>query len=172
MALGLTQPLTDVSTRNISWEVKRPVRVADNPATFMCRLSWNLGASTSWNPQGLSRPVMGLLYLYMNIQLKMTTCLSIALWKNTWKWRPVPRNFKNPPVDGSERSASSFGRCTPEKDSPHPRVPAWIRCAGPSAGLPFCVAKNPRKNADAERVVSVYGMYTWVTGGATINKDL
>ena len=31
----------------------------------MCRLSWNLGASTSWNPQGLSRPVMGLLYLCM-----------------------------------------------------------------------------------------------------------
>ena len=29
----------------------------------MCRLSWNLGASTSWNPQGLFRPVMGLLYL-------------------------------------------------------------------------------------------------------------
>ena len=31
----------------------------------MCRLSWNLGTSTSWNPQGLSRPVMGLLYLYI-----------------------------------------------------------------------------------------------------------
>jgi hypothetical protein len=30
----------------------------------MCRLSWNLGASTSWKPQGLSRPVMGLLYLF------------------------------------------------------------------------------------------------------------
>ena len=30
----------------------------------MCRLSWNLGTSTSWNPQGQSRPVMGLLYLY------------------------------------------------------------------------------------------------------------
>jgi len=29
----------------------------------MCPSSWNLGASTSWNPQGLSRPVMGLLYL-------------------------------------------------------------------------------------------------------------
>ena len=27
----------------------------------MCRLSWNLWASNSWNPQGLSRPVMGLL---------------------------------------------------------------------------------------------------------------
>jgi hypothetical protein len=29
----------------------------------MCRLPWNLGASTSWNPQGLSKPVMELLYL-------------------------------------------------------------------------------------------------------------
>jgi hypothetical protein len=29
----------------------------------MCRLSWNLRASTSWNPQGLSSPVMGLLFL-------------------------------------------------------------------------------------------------------------
>ena len=26
----------------------------------MCRLSWNLGVSASWNPQGLSRPVMRL----------------------------------------------------------------------------------------------------------------
>jgi hypothetical protein len=27
---------------------------------FMCRLSRNLGASTSWNPLGLSRPVRGI----------------------------------------------------------------------------------------------------------------
>jgi hypothetical protein len=39
------------------------VRRADNLTTFKCRLSRNLGASTSWNPQGLSRRVMGLLYL-------------------------------------------------------------------------------------------------------------
>jgi hypothetical protein len=39
--------------------------MAGNLTTFMCRLSCNLGASTSWNPQGLSRPVMGLLYLYL-----------------------------------------------------------------------------------------------------------
>ena len=31
---------------------------------FMCQLSWNLGTSTSWNLQGLSRPVKGLLYLF------------------------------------------------------------------------------------------------------------
>ena len=30
----------------------------------MCRLSWNLGASTSWHPQDLPRPILGLLYLY------------------------------------------------------------------------------------------------------------
>ena len=64
MTLGSTQPLTQMSTRNISWGLRRPVRRADNLTTFMCRLSWNLEASTSWNPQGLSRPVMGLLYLF------------------------------------------------------------------------------------------------------------
>jgi hypothetical protein len=35
----------------------------DNITTFLCRLSWNPGASTSWNPQGLSRPVQEL-YLF------------------------------------------------------------------------------------------------------------
>jgi len=42
--------------------------MADNLTTFMCRLSRNLGASTSWNPLGLSRPVMGLLYIYLYLQ--------------------------------------------------------------------------------------------------------
>jgi hypothetical protein len=44
--------------------LRRPVRRAHNLTTFKCRLSINLGASNSWNPKGLSRPVMGLLYLY------------------------------------------------------------------------------------------------------------
>ena len=42
MALGSTQPLTKLSTRNISWGLK----VGD-----------------AWNPQGLSRPVQRLFYL-------------------------------------------------------------------------------------------------------------
>jgi hypothetical protein len=62
-ALRSTQSLIEMSTRNISWRKRRSVRKVDNLATFMCRLSWNLGALTSWNPQGLSRPVMGFLYL-------------------------------------------------------------------------------------------------------------
>jgi len=57
MALGSTQLLMEMRTRSISWGERQPVRRADNLTTFMCRLSWNLGASTSWNPQGLSRPV-------------------------------------------------------------------------------------------------------------------
>ena len=37
---------------------------ADSRTTLMGQLSSNLGASTSWNPLGLFRPVMGLLHLY------------------------------------------------------------------------------------------------------------
>jgi hypothetical protein len=43
-----------------------PVLKADNLTTFMCRFSWNLRASNSWNTIGFSRPVMGLLYLLLS----------------------------------------------------------------------------------------------------------
>jgi hypothetical protein len=80
MALGSTQPLTEMSTRNISWGGKRGRCVWLKPTTFTCRLSRNLGALTSWNPQGLSRPVMGLLYLFVNKLLKCTMCVHQILW--------------------------------------------------------------------------------------------
>jgi len=32
---SLTQPLTEISTRNICWKSRRPVRRADNLTTFM-----------------------------------------------------------------------------------------------------------------------------------------
>jgi hypothetical protein len=42
----------------------------------MSRFSWNLGASTSWKPQDLSRPVMGLLYLYLlYVKYKIRLCV-------------------------------------------------------------------------------------------------
>ena len=69
MALGWTQHLTEMNTRNISWGQSWPVHRADNITIFMCQLSWNLGDSNSWNPQGLSRHVMGLLYLSLIIPL-------------------------------------------------------------------------------------------------------
>ena len=80
MALGFTQPLTEMSTRNVFWGLKRPVCRADKLTTFMCRLSWNLGASASWNPQGLSRPVMGLLYLYLPDWLWVLTTQPPIQW--------------------------------------------------------------------------------------------
>jgi len=61
MALGSTHPVTKMSTRCISWWCKggRCLRLISLPT------SWNLPVSTSWNPQGLPRPVLGLLYVYM-----------------------------------------------------------------------------------------------------------
>ena len=43
----------------------------------MCRLSRNSGASTCWNPKGLSRPVAGKLYLYQALR---HTCGVLANW--------------------------------------------------------------------------------------------
>jgi hypothetical protein len=68
----------------------RPVRRVDNLATFMCRLSTNLGASTSWNCQGLSRPVMGLLYLYLYCNC-FRTSLTMAIRKKTSNERKKSR---------------------------------------------------------------------------------
>ena len=55
------------------------MRRADNLTTFMCRLSLKLGASDSWNPQGLSRPVMGLLYLLLSLFATYDIMLSSSL---------------------------------------------------------------------------------------------
>ena len=46
----------------------------------MRRLSWNLGASTSWNPLGLSRPVMGLLYLYLMTKTWLLHTQKVIFW--------------------------------------------------------------------------------------------
>jgi hypothetical protein len=65
MTLGLTQSLTEMSTRNISLGGKgsRCVGLTTLPPSCADCLEI-LGASTSWYPQGLSRPVMGLVYLF------------------------------------------------------------------------------------------------------------
>jgi hypothetical protein len=60
------------------------VRRADNLTTFMCRLSRNLGASTSWNPVGLSRPVMGLLYLTFVLVVKHVFPDTLNIFPYIW----------------------------------------------------------------------------------------
>ena len=57
----------------------------------MCRLSWNLGALTSWNPQGLSRPVMGLLFTTSVIR---TPYRLVKIPKTFWSvWRIAKNNL-------------------------------------------------------------------------------
>jgi hypothetical protein len=58
------------------------MRRTGNLTTFMCRLSWNLGASSFWDSQGLSRPVMGLLYLYYYSTITTTTCTTTTTTTN------------------------------------------------------------------------------------------
>ena len=58
----------------------RPVRRSDNLTRLHVPCVLNLGASTSWNPQCLSRPVMGLLYLYLQAPAALLP----------WRGLPVP----------------------------------------------------------------------------------
>jgi hypothetical protein len=64
------------------------MRRADNLTTFMCRLSRNLGASNSWNPQGLFRPVMGLLYLTAAAADCLSTVNTVESNKMKSDWTP------------------------------------------------------------------------------------
>jgi hypothetical protein len=54
-----------MSTRNVYWRVKAAGQKADNPTTFTCQFSGNLGALISWNPEGLPRLIQRLLYFYL-----------------------------------------------------------------------------------------------------------
>jgi len=54
---------TEISSRDVSWRERRPVRRAEN-LPLSCGDCQILGVSTSWSPKSLSRPVMGWLYLY------------------------------------------------------------------------------------------------------------
>jgi hypothetical protein len=60
MALGSTQPLTEMSTRNIPGDEGRPARKADN-LTAICEpiVYKNVGASTSHSPMSLHGPLQG-----------------------------------------------------------------------------------------------------------------
>jgi hypothetical protein len=59
MSLGSAQPLTEMSTRNISWGVRaRCVGLTTwPPSRADCLEIWE--HQTLWNSKGLSRPVMG-----------------------------------------------------------------------------------------------------------------
>jgi hypothetical protein len=53
MALGSTQPLTEMSTRNFPGSKRLPARNADKLRYLCADCLENVGASTSHNPMGL-----------------------------------------------------------------------------------------------------------------------
>jgi len=72
MALGSTQPLTEMSTGEFpGGKGRRCIRLTTyyHPVP----LSRNLGTLTFWNALGLSRPVIGLIYLYSSSNRTLTS---------------------------------------------------------------------------------------------------
>jgi hypothetical protein len=69
MALGSTQPLTEMSTRNLPGGKKRPARRTHNLAAIYETMSENVGASTSRSPKGLHGLCRGnFTFFYLTIQ--------------------------------------------------------------------------------------------------------
>ena len=66
MALGSTQPLVKMNTRNISWRWRRPVHGADNLNTIVCRMSWKSGSLNLLEPSGPHRACYGIPLPFFN----------------------------------------------------------------------------------------------------------
>jgi hypothetical protein len=67
-ALGSTQPLTEMSTRNLAGGERRPERKADNLAAVCEPTLDNVGASTSHKPMSLHGLLQGELYLFLTLK--------------------------------------------------------------------------------------------------------
>jgi hypothetical protein len=67
VALGSTQPVTKLVPSIFPGGKRRPARRTDTFTTFMCRVSWNLGASTSWNSLGLQEAWKGIALHFLSV---------------------------------------------------------------------------------------------------------
>jgi len=87
-----------------SWGLRRPVPRADNLATFICRLSWNLGASSSRNTLGLNRPERGFIYpFFVHISKKQLVLFDGELHNLLLNFPQTQRIYSiKPPVRGRE----------------------------------------------------------------------
>jgi len=72
MALGSTQPLVKMGTRNVSWGYRRPVREADNLTTLMRRMSWKSGSLNLLEPSGPHRACYGTAFYSFLLEAEST----------------------------------------------------------------------------------------------------
>jgi hypothetical protein len=67
MAVGSTQPLTEINTRDISWEVKAAGAYGSQSHHLLVPIVLKSGNLNLPDHQGLSRPLQGLLYLFSRV---------------------------------------------------------------------------------------------------------
>jgi hypothetical protein len=73
MALGSTRPLTEMSTRNISWGLKAAGALGWQLYHIHVPTVMKSGSHNTRNSQGLSRSVQGLLYHYLTLKQYQTS---------------------------------------------------------------------------------------------------
>jgi hypothetical protein len=79
MALGSTQYLREMSTRNFPGGKKRPARRADNIAAIYEPNVWKCVSLNLSQPQGSPRPVTGKILPYLNSSLYVLPDIKILL---------------------------------------------------------------------------------------------
>jgi len=97
MALGSTQPLVKMSTRNISWGQRRPVREADNLTNFTCQIQWKSGSLNLLEPSGPNQAC------YRN-SLPLPEYFPVGKVASAWSW-PLTSNY----CPGYEWPEAAFG---------------------------------------------------------------
>jgi len=81
VALGPTKPLTEMSTRSISWGWKRPVRKADNLTTILghCHVIWEPKLpGTLWAPRACNETDLPI-YMFRTAMFPLSLELIISI---------------------------------------------------------------------------------------------
>jgi hypothetical protein len=123
------------------------VRTADNLTTFMCRLSKYLGAATSWNTTGLSRPVMGLLLFLWRNSRNRTLASSFGVSRShTIRHMSMRAHCRTPLNERSARRTGRYIHSTQQIQETNIHALSGIRTRDPSnrgaADLRFNLLKH------------------------------